>query len=88
MAGAGLIGFNLTLEILFTDRRQRFGKRFRDRDQVSISHLRFFSLIVEASLCIICASLRFNLTLEILFTDRQGSPHLRLDSRSMFQSHT
>ena len=47
----------------------------KSRHFVSISHLRFFSLIVaQTNPC--AASLRcFNLTLEILFTDRRYHRH-------------
>ena len=75
--------FNLTLEILFTDRHQRMFNQIRCK-LVSISHLRFFSLIALSRTSLQTQMSRFNLTLEILFTDRSfvavgfGSPEIRV----------
>ena len=73
-AGFGFDGFNLTLEILFTD-RVRLDEVCDAVLSVSISHLRFFSLI-DFGAVVGCADQRigFNLTLEILFTDRPKQP--------------
>ena len=62
--------FNLTLEILFTDRHSP-GSCKGGLDYVSISHLRFFSLIGHSVYASHAETVCFNLTLEILFTDRK-----------------
>ena len=81
-----VFSFNLTLEILIVDRR--FSARlWGDRWFVSISLLRFLSLIDIVHSWMKIYILCFNLTLEILIVDRLAAHTARVD-RLQFQSHS
>ena len=78
--------FNLTLEILLADRVESDHERFNEL-HVSISRLRFFSLIARPEMWRKRRNESFNLTLEILLADRRRRSKSDGAASGEFQSH-